>query len=76
MGEPGAVTTETLRHQALAKGEGLDTPMVVLLLPRTYAEAVASLWPSAQRLLAEATSRGTQLQRLASLGRPHTHEQP
>lgn len=71
MGEPGAVTTEALRSQALVMGEGPDTPLVILLLPRAYAEAVGTLWPDAQRPLAGATSRGEQLHRLASLGRLH-----
>ena len=67
MGEPGSVTTETLGRQAVAMGEPPNTPVVVLLLPRAYAQAVAPLWPGAREPLAGARSRGELLRRLAAL---------
>lgn len=67
MGEPGSVTTETLGRQAAAMGEPPNTPAVILLLPRAYAQAVADLWPGARNPLAGARSRGEQLRRLAAL---------
>jgi hypothetical protein len=67
MGDPGSVVRETLARQAAALREPPDTPFVVLLLPRAYAQAVEDVWPSATNPLAGARSRGEQLHRLSAL---------
>lgn len=66
MGEPGSVTPEHVRQQAVAKGV-LDAAQVVVLAPAAYATVAGAVWPHAQTPLAGVGGIGMHLKVLADI---------
>ncbi len=64
MGEPGCVSTEELRRQAVDYGL-IEERQVLVLAGRTYADAAQSVWPDAQTPLAGLKGIGYQRQVLS-----------
>lgn len=66
MGQPGAVSVDTIAYQAGQLGL-VDTPEVIVLAGRAYADVVTAVWPHARRPLDGTAGIGEQLHRLAGV---------
>ncbi|WP_241665907.1 YaaA family protein [Prescottella subtropica] len=70
LGQPGAITTDTLRAQA-AEQNLLEHPDVVLFGGRDYVDLAHRIWPHARTPLAGTRGIGEQQQRLAAIAAGH-----